>query len=318
MKAIRIHQFGGTDVLKLEDVPEPVAKQGELLIRVRAVGVNPVDTYVRAGTYAVKPELPYIPGGELAGEVVGGPRAGQRVFAVGTVGARQTGACAEFAVVREETAYPLPDHLTFAQGAAIPIAFGSAWRALFDRGHLQAAQTVLIHGASGGVGSAAVQIAAAHGAIVIGTASSDVGQKLVRDLGAAHVFNHKDATYRDQIRSATGGKGVDLIIEMLANVNLDHDLDLLAPSGTVVIVGSRGRIEIDPRRTMAKETSITGMMLWSGGEAGLKRVYAGITALLARKALTPIVGSEIPLAEVARAHEEVMQDGSQGKVVLIV
>lgn len=318
MKAIRIHQYGGPEVLKFEDVADPVAKEGELLVRVRAVGVNPVDTYVRNGTYAIKPELPYIPGGELAGEIAAGPRKGERIFAHGTAGPRLTGACAELAVVRETDAYPLPAHLSFAQGAAIPVAFGTAWRALFDRGRLQAGQAVLIHGASGGVGSAAVQIAAAHGATVIGTASTSAGQKLVRDAGAAHVFNHKDADYREQIKAATNGKGVDVIIEMLANVNLDHDLDLLAPGGTVVVVGSRGRIEIDPRRTMVKESIVTGMTFWGGGEPAIHRAFAGISALLARKAITPIVGSEVPIQHAARAHEEVMQDGSTGKIVLIV
>lgn len=318
MKAIRVHQFGGPEVLKFEDVPDPLAKPGELLVRVRAVGVNPADTYARTGTYAVKPELPYIPGSELAGEVVDGARKGERVFALGTAGPRLTGACAELAAVKEEDAYRLPEHLSFAQGAAIPIAFGTAWRALFDRGRLQAGQSVLIHGASGGVGTAAVQIASAHGATVIGTASTNAGQKLVREAGAAQVFNHKDANYRDQIRSATGGKGVDLVIEMLANVNLDHDLDLLAPGGTVVIVGNRGRIEIDPRKTMAKESTIAGMTLWGGGDAALRRAFAGIHALLARRVFLPIVGSEVPLQHAARAHEEVMQDGSTGKIVLIV
>lgn len=318
MKAIRIHQFGGPDVLTLEDVPNPVAKDGELLIRVRAAGVNPVDTYVRKGTYAIKPDLPYTPGGELAGEIVDGPRKGERIFAHGTAGPRLTGACAELAVVREADAYRLPDHLSFAQGAAIPVAFGTAWRALFDQGHLQAGQSVLIHGASGGVGTAAAQIASVYGAIVIGTASTPAGQQLVRECGASHVFNHRDVAYQDQIKAATHGKGVDLIIEMLANVNLDHDLDLLAPGGSVVIVGSRGRIEIDPRKTMAKESNITGMTFWGGGEAALRRAFAGLTALLDRKAITPFVGSEFALRDVAVAHERVMQDGSAGKIVVTI
>lgn len=317
MKAIVVHEFGGPEVLKFEDAPEPVAKQGELLVRVRAIGVNPADTYTRTGTYAVKPALPYIPGSELSGEVVDGPRTGERIYTLGTVGPRLTGACAELAVVRNEDAFRLPEHLTFSQGAAVPIAFGTAWRALFDRGHMQAGQTVLIHGASGGVGTAAVQLASVHGATVIGTASTVEGQKLVRECGAAHVFNHRDANYREQILNTAGGKGVDLIIEMLANVNLDYDLDLLAPGATVVIIGNRGRIEIDPRKMMGKETNIAGVTLWGGGETALRRAFAGIHALLERKALTPVVGSEIPLREASRAHQEVMENGSAGKIVLV-
>jgi NADPH2:quinone reductase len=317
MKAILIHEFGGPEVLKYEDAADPTAKHGEVLVRVRAAGVNPADTYARTGTYAVKPTLPYIPGSELAGEIAEGPRRGERIFALGTAGPRLTGACAELAVVKNEDAYRLPDHLSFAQGAAIPIAFGTAWRALFDRGRVQAGQNVLIHGASGGVGTAAVQLASAHGATVIGTASTPEGQKVVRECGAAHVFNHRDANYRDEIKAATDQKGVDLIIEMLANVNLDHDLDLLALGGTIVIIGSRGRIEIDPRKTMGKETNIAGVTLWGGGDAPIRRALAGIVALLARKALTPVVGSEVPLREAARAHKEVMENGSAGKIVLI-
>lgn len=318
MKAIQIHQYGGPDVLKLEEVADPVAKDGELLVRVRAAGVNPVDTYVRTGTYAIKPTLPYIPGGELAGEIASGPRKGERIFSHGTVGQRLTGASAEFAVVREQDAYHLPDHLSFAQGAAIPVAFGTAWRALFDRGHLVAGQTVLVHGASGGVGTAAVQIASAYGATVIGTASTPAGAEVVRTSGASHVFNHKYATYRDQIKAVTDHKGVDLIIEMLANVNLDHDLDLLALGGSVVVIGSRGRIEIDPRKTMVKESTITGVTFWGGGEVALRRAFAGISALLERGVLKPIVAAEFPLHEVAKAHAAVMQDGSTGKIVLAI
>lgn len=318
MKAIVIQAFGGPEVLEYEEVPDPVAGAGQVLVRVRAVGVNPADTYARTGTYAVKPSLPYIPGSELAGEIVTGPRRGERIYALGTVGTRLTGACAELAVVKDQDAFPLPDHLTFSQGAAIPIAYGTAWRALYDRGHLKPGQTVLVHGASGGVGTAAVQIAAVHGATVLGTASTPEGQTIVRESGAASVFNHRDADYRDEILRAAGGKGVDLILEMLANVNLDHDLDLLAPGGTVVVIGNRGRVEIDPRKTMGKETQIAGVTLWGGGEAALQRAFAGINALLARKALRPVVGTEIPLREASRAHREVMENGSAGKIVLTV
>lgn len=317
MKAILIHEFGGPEVLKYSETKDPVAGQNELLVRVRAVGVNPVDTYVRSGTYAFRPTLPYIPGGELAGEIVGGSRNGERIYALNSAGPRQTGGCAELAVVKNEDAFTLPAHLSFAQGAAIPVAFATAWRALFDRGDLKPGDIVLVHGASGGVGTATVQLAASFGATVIGTASTSQGQQLVRECGAAHVFNHKDSNYREQILSVTGGKGVNQIIEMLANVNLDHDLDLLAHGGTVVIIGNRGRVEIDARKTMAKETQIAGMTLWSGGEAPLRRAMAGVHALLERKAFTPIVGSEIPLADAVRAHQEVMENGSAGKIVLV-
>jgi NADPH:quinone reductase len=173
-------------------------------------------------------------------------------------------------------------------------------------------------GASGGVGTAAVQLASSFGATVLGTASSDKGRDIVRACGAAHVFNHREAGYFDAIKQAAGSRGVDVIIEMLANVNLDHDLDLLAPGGRVVTVGSRGRVEIDPRKTMGKESTVTGVMLWGGGDASLHRAYAAIGALLARRAFEPIVGTEFVLADAAKAHERVMSDGNFGKVVLAV
>ena len=319
MKAVRVHQFGDPSVLKLEDVADPVAGAGEVLVRVRASGVNPVDTYVRAGTYPALPPLPYITGTELAGEIVAGPRKGERIFAAGTTGPRNTGCHAELAVVADAMAHRLPDHLSFAEGAAIPVAFGTAYRALVDRGLLLPGQTVLIHGASGGVGNAATQIASTLGATVIGTASTDEGRQAAINAGAKYVFNHKDANYREQIKQATlGGKGVDLIIEMLANVNLDHDLDLLIPGGRVVVVGSRGKVEIDPRKTMGQEKTIAGMTLWGGGEAGLRRTYTAIGALLARKAIKPIVGVELTLADAAKAHELVLRSGREvGKIVLL-
>ncbi|MFT3788187.1 MAG: NADPH:quinone reductase [Tepidisphaeraceae bacterium] len=317
MKAIRVHAFGDPSVLNYEDVPDPKAGEGELLIHVRAIGVNPVDTYVRAGAYAMKPALPYTPGTELAGEVVDGPRKGERVFALGTTGPRNTGCYAELAVVRSSDAHRLPDHLSFAQGAAVPVAFGTAYRALVDRANVRPGDAVLIHGASGGVGTAAVQIAALLGATVIGTASTDAGRKLVRECGAMHVMNHREASYLDQIKLLTGGRGVDVVIEMLANVNLDHDLDLLVSGGRVVIIGSRGRIEIDPRKTMAKESIVTGVMLWAAGDGGLSRAFAFISAGLARGGLKPIVQTELPLARAAEAHELVLRDGSGGKVVLV-
>lgn len=317
MKAVRVNGFGPPNVLKVEDVPDAVAASGEVLVRVKASGVNPVDTYIRSGAYPVLPSLPYTPGGEFAGEIVSeGPRKGERVFGLGVP--RSQNCHAELIAVPDDRAFRLPDHLSFAEGASIGIAFATAYRALVDRGNLKPGETVLIHGASGGVGNAAVQIASAYGAAVVGTASTADGQQSVRDAGAAHVFDHKDADYREQIKKALGGRGPDLIIEMLANVNLDHDLDLLAPGGRVVIVGSRGRIEIDPRKTMGQEKLILGMTLWGGGEPGIARAFAAIGALLERKAVRPIAGVELSFADAPKAHELVMQNGRDvGKIVLV-
>jgi NADPH2:quinone reductase len=315
MKAIVVTAFGGPEVLKLQDVPEPKAGAGELLIRVQAAGVNPVDTYVREGKYpGLTAKPPFIAGTELAGEVVEGPRKGERVYSPQTTLGRNLGAYAEFVVVQH--AWRLPDHLSFAEGAAIPVAFGTAYRALVDVGRMKPGEFVLIHGASGGVGNAATQIAASLGAVVIGTASTPEGQQAVRDAGANFVFNHKDDGYREQIKAATGGKGVDVIIEFLANVNLNHDLDMVGKLGRIVVVGSRGPVEIDARRSMGKESSITGMSLWNDGIAGIDRAYAAVGALFERHAMRPVVGTELPLADAAKAQELVMRGGSAGKIVL--
>lgn len=318
MKAIVIHAFGGPEVLRYQDVPDPIGGDGLLVVRVRAVGVNPAETYVRDGKYATLPALPFIPGTEFAGEIAEGPRKGERIFALGTAGPRMTGTYAELAVVHKRFAYPLPDHLSFEQGAAVPVAYGTAWRALHDRGALVANETVLIHGASGGVGSAAVQLAAAAGATVIGTASTKEGRDAVKADGAALVVNHREVGYREQIKHFTGGRGVDLVVEMLANTNLDHDLDLLARGGRVVIVGSRGRVEIDPRKTMQGELDVRGMTLWGAGDDAFPRLFAGVGALLARRAITPRVAKAYPLAQAGEAQRAVMSDaGRSGKIVLV-
>lgn len=323
MKAIRVHAFGDPSVMRLDDVPDPTPGAGQIVVRVHAAGVNPVDTYIRSGTYALKPNLPYTPGGDGAGVIesigvgVVDLKVGQRVWISLAAAGRAQGTYAERAVCDARHVHPLPDRLSFAQGAAINTPYVTAYRALFDRAALKPGEVVLIHGASGGVGIAAVQLAAAYGAIVFGTAGTDEGLALARDNGAAHAFNHKQADYLDQIVTATGPKkGVDVVIEMLANVNLDKDLGLLAPGGRVVIIGNRGRVEIDPRQMMVKESTVTGVTYWGAGGAAVQHAIAHVSAGFKDGALTPIVGAELPLADAAKAHERVMQSGAKGKIVL--
>jgi NADPH2:quinone reductase len=281
-----------------------------------AIGVNPAETYVRDGKYPSLPSLPFIPGTELAGEIAEGPRKGERVFALGTAGPAMTGTYAELAVVRAQNAYPLPDHLSFEQGAAVPVAFGTAWRALHDRGALVPGETVLVHGASGGVGSAAVQLASAAGAVVIGTASTAEGRDAVKADGARLVVDHRVDGYRGAIRDFVGERGVNLIVEMLANVNLDNDLDLLAKRGRVVVVGNRGRIEIDPRQTMARDADIRGMTIMNLTDPELQSIHRALGAALEAKVIRPIIDTQIPLAQAACAHREVLEGSSRGKIIL--
>ncbi len=323
MNAIIVRQFGGPEVLTLEDLPDLSPGPSDVLVRIRAAGVNPVDTYVRTGTYAVKPDLPYIPGQdaagvvEAAGRLVSGSKPGDRVYITGTTRGHAQGACASMALCRPSQVHRLPERLTFAQGAAIGVPYGTAHRALFGRARARQGETVLVHGASGGVGVAAVQIARTAGMTVIGTAGTDEGLGLVVAQGARHAVDHRKPGYVEEIRALTGGRGVDVIIEMLANVNLEKDLGLLAPFGRIVVVGNRGRIEIDPRMAMRIDASILGMVLWNVSAPELEEIHAALADGFEHGTLSPVVGRELPLGEAPRAHELVLAPGAKGKIVLV-
>ena len=319
MKAIRVREFGPPEVMKLEEPADLRPGPGQVLVRIKAAGVNPVDAYVRSGLYARRPGLPYTPGADAAGVVEGVGEgvtriaAGARVFLSGTA----TGAYAEQALCEESQTHPLPDNVTFAQGAGVSIPYATAYRALFQRAQAHPGETVLIHGASGGVGVAAVQLACAAGMSVIGTAGSERGRDLVKAQGADHVLDHRAAGHLEEMTRITAGRGVDVVVEMLANVNLDKDLQILAPGGRVVVVGSRGRVEIDPRGIMSHQASVLGMMLLTIAEADKVEIFAAISAGLRSGTLQPVVGSEIPLAEAARAHHQIMETPAYGKIVLM-
>jgi NADPH2:quinone reductase len=322
MRAIRIHRFGGPEVLVLEEVSDPVAGPGQVLIRNHAAGVNPVDTYIRNGAYVRLPALPYTPGWDGAGvvEAVGTGvtrfAPGDRVYFSGTTMGRGVGAYAEKVCCQEVTVHPLPARLSCAQGAAIGVPYATAHRALFHRAQIRRGETVLVHGASGGVGQATVQLARAHGCTVIGTAGTEEGLALVRSQGAHHAVRHGTPEAAETIRALTEGRGVNVIVEMLANVNLDLDLGLLAMFGRVVVVGSRGRIEIDPRQTMAKDSAILGLSLWAASDHDLLDLHQLMGPQFADGVLAPVVGKRFPLAEAAAAQVAVLQPGAAGKVVL--
>ena len=318
MKAIRVHQFGGPEVLKLEEVPTPKPGEGQVLLRVRAVGVNPYDTYMRAGTYAIKPALPYTPGSDAAGTIeaigngVSKVKPGDRVYTQ-----MVTGAYAEYALALEGQVHRLPDNVSFEQGAGVWVPYGTAYHAIHHFAKACAGETVLVHGASGGVGTASVQIARAMGMTVFGTAGSDKGLEVVRREGAHQVFNHTKAGSQEEIMKASGGRGVDVILEMLANVNLGADLKMLALQGRVVVIGSRGDVTITPRDLMSRRASIRAFTLWAAQPSELAEIHAGLYAGLENGTLRPVVGKQIPLAEAARAHKEILEPGAAGQVVLI-
>ena len=319
MKAIHVHEFGGPDVLRLEEVPTPQPGPGEMLVRMHAVGVNPVETYIRAGTYGRLPELPYTPGNDGAGVVeqvgadVSDSKAGDHVYTAGSI----SGTYAEFALCKKEQVHPLPANISFAQGAAMGTPYATAYRGLLQRADAKPGETVLVHGASGGVGTAAVQLARARGRRVFGTAGSDEGRKLAREQGAHEVFDHHAPDHFEQIMNATGGRGVDVIVELLANENLGKDLTILAKGGRVAIIGSRGRVEIDPRDAMQRDVDLRGMVMPNTPPAELASIHAALVAGLENGTLRPVIGKEFPLADAAQAHQAVMELGALGKIVLV-
>jgi NADPH2:quinone reductase len=323
MKAIRVHKFGGPEVLQLEEVPDPKPGEGQALVRIHAIGVNPVETYVRAGAYPQLPTLPYIPGGDAAGVVKAvGPgvsqlTVGDRVYLTGTAGERLTGAYAELAVCNVAQAKPLAPAISFAQGAAVNVPYATAYRGLFHKARAVAGETVLVHGASGGVGVAAVQLANAAGLTVIGTAGTERGRKLVREQGAHHVLDHAAADYLAAVGRVTDGRGPNVIIENLANVNLQKDLDVVARYGRIVVIGNRGTLEFNPRGAMSKDAVIYGLALWNATPEELTSIHAGLVAGLANGTLRPVIGRELPLKDAAAAHAAVMEPGAYGKIVLI-
>jgi NADPH2:quinone reductase len=318
MKTILVREFGGPEVLHLEEVPTPRPAAGQVLVRIHGAGVNPYDTYMRAGTYAIKPPLPYTPGSdaagviEAAGEGVKKVKKGDRVYTARTL----TGAYAEYALALEEQVHALPDKISYGQGAGVWVPYGTAYHALHHSARAKASETVLVHGASGGVGSAAVQMARAMGLTVFGTAGTQKGVELVKREGAHQVFDHRKAGYQEELLKVTGGRGVDVILEMLANVNLSADLKLLATNGRVIVIGNRGEITINPRDLMLRRASARGFTLWAITPEEETEIHAGLIAGLENGTLRPVVGKELPLAEAKRAHKEILEPGAAGKIVL--
>jgi len=319
MKAIRVQQFGGPEVLKLEEVPDLHPAERQVLVKIHAVGINPFDTYMRTGTYAVKPQLPYTPGADAAGVVaavgsgVSRFKVGDRVYVAGTL----TGAYAEFALCLESDVQPISKNISFQQGAAIGVPYVTAFRAIFDKAQGLPGETLLIHGASGGVGIAAVQLARAHGMNVIGTASTEKGRALVKEQGAHHVLDHTQPDLPERVKKLTADRGADVILEMLANKNLAKDLSMIAMRARIIVVGNRGTIEINPRDAMTREATILGMTVLNLSDVERSRIHAALGAALETGVARPVIGKELPLAEAPRAHEEVLKPGSYGKIVLI-
>jgi NADPH2:quinone reductase len=318
MKAIRVHEFGGPEVLKLEEVTKPIPGKGEVVVAVKAIGVNPVETYLRSGSNQKLPR-PYTPGldasgiVEAVGEGVTNVKESDRVYTADSI----SGSYAEFTLCKAEDVHKLPDNISFEEAAGLNIPYATAYRALFQKAKAQPGETVFVHGASGGVGTAAIQWCKLHGIRVIGTGGTEEGRKLAREQGADEVLDHRSPTYIEELTRLTNNRGPDVILEMLSNVNLGKDLGVLAPNGRIVIIGSRGKVEITPRDAMSREAAIYGLMLFNASPAELRAIHAAIYAGLKNGALRPIVGKKFPLAKAPEAHQAVLAPGAYGKIILV-
>lgn len=319
MKAIRVHQTGEPEVMVLEQVPDPTPGPRQVVVQAHAAGVNPVDTYIRSGAYSASAPLPYTPGMDAAGTIaavgseVSDWKAGDRVYTAGTV----SGAYAELVLCEAHQVHCLPDRISFEEGAGVNVPFATAYRALFQKALVRPGETVLVHGASGGVGTAAIQLARAHGIHVIGTAGTPRGLQLIKELGADAAIDHSQAGYEARITELTNQAGPDVILEMRADLNLTRDLQLLAPHGRVVIIGSRGALNFEPRLTMGKEAVVSGLYLLQASPPELREIHAGLVAGLANGTLCPVVGETFLLQEAPAAHRAILAPGSYGKIVLL-
>lgn len=319
MKAILVREFGAPEVMKFEDVPTPAPTGSQVLVRAKAIGVNPVETYIRSGNYASLPNLPYTPGKDAAGvvEAVGESitrfKVGDRVYTADSI----TGTYAEYSLCEEKDLGRLPDNVSFKQGACIWTPYATSYRALFQKANATPGETALVHGASGGVGIAAIQWAKNAGLEVIGTASSQEGRRLATEQGADHVFDHTDEKHLADIKENTRGEGVDVIVEMLANINFQKDFDVLKMFGRIVVVGNRGSLDFNPRAIMGKDAVVFGMALYNLPQVERDEIHAAIDDGLTKGFLNPIVRNALALEEAPRAHHEVIENKAHGKIVLL-
>ncbi|OQV20080.1 Quinone oxidoreductase [Hypsibius exemplaris] len=323
MQAIRVSKYGGPEELRLETVPIPTPSAKQILIQVKAVGVNPVETYVRAGAQLpFNPVLTYTPGSDAAGVVaaigaeITNVKVGDRVYTCET--RHLTGAYAQYMLAPPSKVFLLPDRLSFSQGAALGIPYFTVIRAL-KQARWKSGQRVLIHGASGGVGLAACQVAKAWGLDVVGTAGTDEGLALVKSAGARVVLNHRDPHHAANLKNAADGKGFDIILEMQASTNLPLDIDVVAPFGTVVIIGNRGEVPINPGAIVGKESFITAVLLLLATDEDFVEMGAQLAEGLKAGYIDPIIDQEFPLERAPEAHKAIMDAsaGSKGKIVLL-
>ena len=323
VKAVRIHEYGGPEVLVYEEVPTPEPGPKQVLVKVAAATVNPIDVSVREDRFPTPKQPPKILGSDGAGVVtkvgaeITNAAPGDRVAFSG-LGIGSEGSYAEYALIADTQVVHLPDGLSFTDAAAIGMAFPAAYYALVTRGTLREGETVLVQGASGGVGSASVQLARALGARVFGTASGAGAADLVLGLGAEAVIDFRAEDVAARVLELTDGKGVDLVHELVLSENLPTDVKLVAKGGRIVGTGQGpGPDAVAPiGAALAKDVSVLFMSLSNAGRAGVAAITAEVAAMAAAGKVKPVIGTELPLAEARRAHELLAGD-HLGKIVLV-
>jgi NADPH2:quinone reductase len=315
MKAIQSQ--GYAEQFQLNECPDLTAADDQILISIKAAGVNPVDTYIAAGTNNYTTTFPHTPGKDAAGVIVAlgtnivGFQVGQRVYCAGTL----SGANSELAIASPTQVYSLSDALTFEQGACLGTPYATAWRSLFIKANCQPTDTVFIHGASGGVGLATLQLAKAKGCKVFASAGSKQGIELLKSSGADLVVDHHDPEHYQQLQQAGP---IDIILEMLANQNLGNDLPLLNKGGRVVVIGSRGHVEINPRDLMAKDACIMGMALAHATTSELVKIHQTLYEGAEQGFIKPIIATCFALKDTGLAHKAVMEPGATGNIVVTI
>ncbi len=321
MKQIQFEKMGGPEVLKLVDAPVPEVPKGTVLIRNRAIGINFADTLFRQGQYAQAPVLPDTPGLEAAGVIeklgdgVSGFSVGMRVAGIGAK------AYSEYMVARASQVIPIPDHVSFDEGAAYPIQTLTAWHILHTSHHTGPGQTVVVHSAAGGVGIVAVQIAKAAGARVIGTVSSASKAALAKEYGADEVIDYVAKDFSAEVMRITENRGADLILDAVGKPTFEKGINCLAPMGHLVLYGRAGGPP-DPLnvfKLFARSTKVSGFML-NQQHTGKEQWQRGIEhsfQLMKDGKLKLLIGKKYPLIEAAEAHRFMESRGSVGKLVLV-
>ncbi len=329
MKAIRYHEFGEVDVLKYEDVPEPELGDDEVLVRVKAASLNHLDLRLRSGKSPRPVDLPHIGGVDIAGDV---ERTGKNVkdLAPGTrvvidptvktpkgpmvIGVNFYGGFAEYVKVPAPNAVPIPDEVSYDDASALPICYVTAWYGLFDRGGMQQGETVLVHAAGSGTGSAAVQIAKEGGAFVIATAGSDEKLEKVRKLGADATINYNTTDFSEEVKKITDNKGVDLIFDQIGASVWENNLKSLKMKGRLLLIGvvGGGQTTFNFGPVIVKDLSVLGVTVFNAPRGNLINVIN----LVSLGRLSPVIDKRFPLSEAAQA-QKMLEDRSQfGKVIL--